>query len=308
MDEFPTGDFPFEYSGRTQPLVRYLSERFPFSKDSGKRWEECVVRGQVQVFDHFVGVSYHVKNRDRVDFHPVVHEPEIDTRYRVIHEDSDILVIDKPANLPVHPTGSYRMNTLIHLLEKTYGRVHPVHRLDRETSGVMMLARNPQAARIIAENFHRSEKTYLVAVVGVFGGMRVVDMPLGPKKGSLIRIRQGFNPEGQSARTRFRLVAQRKYHSLLLARPETGRRHQIRAHLAEIGFPVVGDKIYGANEGHFLRFIESGWDEAMGKELGLDRQFLHCWKMRFRNPILKRDEVYKSALPEELCLTWKNLS
>ncbi len=309
-EDFGEGAFSFRYFGKQFPLVKYLSEKFPlktFSDDPVEGWTERIRRGQVQVYDHFVGIRYHLKNLDRVSFLPVVSEPAVDRIVRVIHEDAELLVVDKPANLPVHPSGAYRLNSLIHILEESHGRLHPVHRLDRETSGVMILAKYPEAARLIAQSFHLNEKTYLAAVGGVFQGTKWVDFPLGQKRGSLIRIKQGFHPDGQSARTRFRAVCHKKGHTLLFAKPVTGRRHQIRAHLAEIGYPVLGDKIYGPDESHFLRFVETGWDSKMNLALGLDRHFLHCWKIRFRNPILRKVQVFKSPLPPALCQTWNKL-
>lgn len=288
---------PFTWSGPPTPITRVLHAKEP------RDWADAISRGQVLVHGRYIGVGYVLKTGDPVTWREDVEEPPIDTNWSVIAADSHYLVVDKPARLPVHPTGAYRTHCLTALMEPRWGRVFPIHRLDRETSGILILARHSEAARLGTMALSKSQKTYIAAVHGDTPRRFESDLPLGPKPGSQVRLRQGGWWHGQDCLTRFATVARGPGKSLVMARPVTGRRHQIRAHLAESGFPVVGDKIYGTSEHPFLEFVE-------GRELtvdGLDRHFLHCWKIRFHHPILGVGRVWKSPLPETLQNAWKHL-
>lgn len=207
----------------------------------------------------------------------------------VLHEDPDLLVVDKPAGLLAHATASSKGFTLLGALEAV-GRtgLGLVHRLDRETSGVLVLGRTPEAARALSKAFAagRARKTYLAVVFGRLGRDEgLIDLPLGAARGSAIHIKQGVDREsGRPARTRFRVRERLDGFTFLELRPETGRRHQIRVHLREAGHPVVGDKLYGPREAHHLRFLAGGLDERMRRELLADRQLLHAWRLEIPHP------------------------
>jgi len=213
--------------------------------------------------------------------------------FAILGETPEMLAIDKPAGLLVHPTKPGGPPTLWDGLREVLayeivngGQVSLINRLDRETSGVVLVCKTAAAARKCAMAMERGriQKQYLAVVFGwpeddVFE----VDSPilrLGEVTDSRIWLKRGVHPGGSAALTRFRVEARvtradgRKL-ALVRAWPVTGRTHQIRVHLAHVGYPVVGDKIYGPDEQHYLDFIEQGWTASMQEALLLPRQALH---------------------------------
>ncbi|MFH1019603.1 MAG: RluA family pseudouridine synthase [Pseudomonadota bacterium] len=244
---------------------------------------------------------------------PALAEPQVDTNYTMLHEDADLLVIDKPAPLPCHPGGRFFAHTLWALLKENHTLAEPrlVNRLDRETSGLVLVAKNKAAARLCQEQFARRqvEKVYLVVVEGDFPDTPIpveADGWLGPDPDSAIRKKMRFYaaptdapPGAVESGTSFRRIsgAGDTSLSLLEARPHTGRCHQIRATLLHLGFPVAGDKLYGVDEQLFLRFQEdrlSGTDHA---RLRIPRQALHAAGLRFTHPASGRTLEFSAPLP-----------
>ncbi|MFP4351121.1 MAG: RluA family pseudouridine synthase, partial [Desulfococcaceae bacterium] len=208
---------------------------------------------------------------DMLSYYPPENlEPEVDREYDIVYEDDAILVINKPGNLPCHPGGRYFAHTLWGLLKTREGleNIHFVHRLDRETSGLVLVAKDPETARICQAQFEAGtvRKVYQVLVEGNFPSEPVIaDGVLIPDADSRVRKKRRFissdakapiPDQAQSCRTRFRLLDFQGPLSLVEARPETGRLHQIRATLCSMGYPVVGDKLYGVDDTLFLRFID----------------------------------------------------
>jgi 23S rRNA pseudouridine1911/1915/1917 synthase len=216
----------------------------------------------------------------------------------IVYEDPRFLVIDKPANLLVHPTGPGRPDTLWDELKRILAfeivngaQISFVNRLDRETSGLILVAKTSAAARqlglMIAH--HQICKTYTAIVFGWPAEETfVVDQPLlrqGIVQPSRIWLKQAVHPDGSAAFTSFRVLrrftlCERKF-TLTEAEPKTGRTHQIRVHLAAVGLPIVGDKIYGPDENCYLEFIESDWTPALAAKLLLPRQALHASRLSF---------------------------
>jgi 23S rRNA pseudouridine1911/1915/1917 synthase len=201
----------------------------------------------------------------------------------IVFEDDDLVVINKPAGMVVHPAHGHTAGTLVNALLARYpdlaamieadtnavDRPGIVHRLDRDTSGLMIVARTPEALRHLRRQFKTRtvEKVYLALVFGRPEALEgVIDMPLGRDP----RHRQKFapRPDGKPARTHYRLRTDFGQYSLLEIGLETGRTHQIRVHLAWLKCPVVGDTVYGRKK----------------NPLGLKRQFLHAWRLRFEHP------------------------
>ncbi len=213
-------------------------------------------------------------------------EPEAPEHYDVLHDDARLLVINKPAGLAIHPSARYYHTTLTQLLRRQHdaqglsGLVpRPCHRLDRETSGVLLLARELETERCLKQAFERGQvhKLYWALVEGQVVEQRFeVDLPLAPGGGA-IRIRMTPRDDGAPAHTVFERLAVLGDRSLVACFPRTGRTHQIRAHLAARGYPIVGDKIYGAQgEDWFLRWAEGGEEAAPLAELAWPRHCLHA--------------------------------
>jgi 23S rRNA pseudouridine1911/1915/1917 synthase len=216
----------------------------------------------------------------------------------IVYENHRFLVVDKPANLLVHPTGLDGPNTLWDELKRFYAfeivngaQISFVNRLDRETSGLLLVAKSSDAARALGLMIAqcRIRKTYTAIVYGRPAAETfVVDQPLlrqGSVQSSKIWLKQTVHPDGYPALTSFRVLhqferAQQPY-ALIRAEPKTGRTHQIRVHLAHVGHPIVGDKIYGPDENCYLEFIESDWTPALQSKLLLPRQALHASALSF---------------------------
>ena len=217
----------------------------------------------------------------------------------ILFEDEALLVINKPAGLVVHPAQGHTGGTLVNALLARYpdlatmqtleadakNRPGIVHRLDRDTSGVIVVARTPPAMAHLRHQFKARtvEKTYLALVFGrpdVPTG--IIDVPLGRDP----RHRQKFTArtDGKAARTHYQVRETFNRYSLLEIGLETGRTHQIRVHLTWLGYPVVGDTVYGRRK----------------NSLGLTRQFLHAWRLRFEHPTTEEMIEVEAPLDKEL--------
>lgn len=179
--------------------------------------------------------------------------------HRVLFIDAEAMVIDKPAGLPVHAGPSTRRSLEDHLAQLRFGFIRPpspVHRLDRDTSGCLLLARNPKAHKRFARAFEegQAEKAYVAVVEGVpVEKEGIVNLALAKISSREQGWRMVADPMGKPAVTRWRRVAERGDRSLLLFIPETGRTHQIRVHAASgLGLPIAGDPVYGSGDGPML--------------------------------------------------------
>jgi len=245
----------------------------------------------------------------------------------IIAESDDWIVIDKPAHLLAHPSKPDGAHTLWHALRDLLafeivngGGISIINRLDRETSGLTLVCKNSDAARRFSGLMmqRRIHKEYLAIVAGwPERDLIEIDAPLGRQGdyiSSPIYLKQCIHPDGAPARTtvrverRFFKSAQNenarepsngglsRRFSLVRAIPHTGRMHQIRVHLAHVGHAVVGDKIYGPDERHYLTFIETGWTPELARELLLPRHALHSAVLRVDDENL----AWFSPLPQDL--------
>ena len=206
----------------------------------------------------------------------------------IVHEDERVLVLNKPALVVVHPSKNGPWSSVVGAAREYSGleRVHLIFRLDRETSGVVVLAKDRTLASAlqVAVEKRRNAKRYLVLLQGELSdGEHVVDQPIGPDLGSVVftKRRAGPAPEAQEAKTIFRCLAHGGGFSVVEAVPLTGRTHQIRAHAEWLGHRVVGDKVYGGSPSCFLEFMEGGWTASLQTRLLLNRQALHCLSVEF---------------------------
>jgi tRNA pseudouridine32 synthase / 23S rRNA pseudouridine746 synthase len=204
----------------------------------------------------------------------------------IIYKDKALVVIDKPAGLLSLPDG--HDPSLPHVgsvLEPKFGRLWIVHRLDRETSGLMVLARNEKAHRSLNQQFsnRQVEKKYRALVVGNPGWDEIrVDFPLRPNVGRRKRTAI-VRKQGKPATTYFRVLERFDEHILLEARPETGRRHQIRAHIFHLGYPILSDPLYGSGESSTL----------------IDRLALHAHQLKFHSPQAEGKMPFEAPYPED---------
>ena len=209
----------------------------------------------------------------------------------IVHEDDWLLVIDKPPGLVVHPAPGHSGRTLVDLLgERAAGGPDParpgiVHRLDKDTSGLMIVARSEEAHRALAAQVAAREvdRIYLALVEGRLRSREgTIDAPIGRSHRDPSRMAVAGRAQ-RAARTHFKVLEQLPADTLAEVRLETGRTHQIRAHFAAIDHPVAGDPTYGTAGRH-----------------GLDRQFLHSHRLAFRHPGSGEEATFTSPLPEDL--------
>ena len=236
---------------------------------------------------------------------------------RILHQDPDLAVIDKPAGLVVHPGGGHRTGTLVHGLLAAIpdlsgisGKERPgiVHRLDKQTSGLMIIAKNDVAHVDISRQFRKREvqKRYLALVEGAPPKpVSVVDEPIGrhPVRRTKFAVRVG---RGREARTAYEVTESFRGYSAVRLHPETGRTQQIRVHLASLGTPVLCDGMYGKRSRITLPEIE-GVPKKKGEEPILSRQALHAEAIRFRHPRGGDSLEFSSPIPEDISRTLEAL-
>jgi RluA family pseudouridine synthase len=280
----------------------YLADRFTYFSRS--RWQKEISGGKL-LLNGKILQSHHKRVRagDTISYNGRGEaEPEVLRDYSEIYRDKWILAVDKPGNLPVHPSGVFFRNTLLTILEEDYNRaLYPVHRLDRETSGIILFAKDRDTASVLQKNFHLVKKSYLAIVHGTPAKREFRDQtPLGNDSGSQVRKkRKAFPGAGESAETLFSLLYSRGDFSLLKAVPVTGRTHQIRVHCEHSGFPILGDKLYGLDERYYLEFIEKGNSNDLLKKTGFHRSALHSYSIRFFHPAKEQDMLISSPFPSD---------
>lgn len=297
-----------------QRLDHFLTRRFPdISRSRLRRWLDD---GRITI-DGVASIKAGLALRAGWTVRIEPPEPEISTlepepiAMRIVHEDDDLIVIDKPAGLTVHPGAGRRTGTLVHgLLHLHPTRIWPgpperpgiVHRLDRETSGLLVIACNDRAYLDLQGQISRREahRRYICLVWGTpKPAQGIIDAPMGrdPKdRRRMAVVSQG----GRPARTGYRVLREYGPLSLLEIRLETGRTHQIRVHLSHIGFPVFGDPVYGGGR-IFLRRLAPAvrpvWSDRLRR---LNRQALHAYHLSVRHPRDGRGWLFEAPVPGEI--------
>lgn len=220
----------------------------------------------------------------------------------IVHEDERLLVINKPGDVVCHPSKAGPWSSLVGAAREytALPTVHLVFRLDRETSGVVVLAKDPaMASRLQTAMMNRKAgKAYLAIMTGELAGAVTVDQPLGDDVASPVFVKMAVRPDGKPAVTHFTPLAVSGGFTLARVVTETGRKHQIRAHAQWLGHSLVGDKIYGPDARHYLDFIDRGWTPALEEKLLLPRQALHCAAIDLR--AVGVPDVFQAPLAADL--------
>jgi 23S rRNA pseudouridine1911/1915/1917 synthase len=314
VSDVPAAERYFEIEYTVEPnyngwrLDRYLCEKI--RRLSRSKVQRIIEKGGV-VSERPLKASSLLKPGLTFRLRRIAHdEPDTPQHITELYRDDAVLVLDKPAGLPIHPTARYHNGTLVGVLRQRYGedfRCDPVHRLDRETSGLVVCARTLESSRRLMRAFAEGQvdKEYVAICEGAPRADRFeVDAPIA-EGGPIVRIGVRIDHAvGKPSRTRFEVL--RRFEkdgapfALLRAFPETGRQHQIRVHLREAGHPIVGDKIYGPDEGYFDRFSKHCLEPEAWVRLRLPRHALHAARIDFPHPDDARRVTFEAPFPEDL--------
>ncbi len=290
---------------------KYLAVRYPFLSRTG--WKKKIDDLMVYVNGTILGAAYRVRTGDRIGLHPDYRdEPLVDDAIRLVWEEKGVMAVFKPGNLPMHENGPYRKNTFYTLVHQKFGEEwSAIHRLDRETSGIVLCAATPQLRQKITDAFQerKIKKEYRLIVRGKPARDEwVVEAPIGDIKNGRIRIKRGVVDDGLPAETHFitleEATHQGQEYALLKALPKTGRTNQIRVHAAWSGFPLVGDKLYHPDERVFLDYYEFGNSASVQERAGFHRHCLHAAGLKFRHPVTKEDVDLFNDLPPDMEDLW----
>ena len=219
----------------------------------------------------------------------------VDLPFPILYEDEDILVINKPADMPTHPAFNHYENTLANAAAFYFANKDEtfcfrcINRLDRDTTGLTILAKHMVSCSMLQEDMLKREikREYLAIVDGVVKEDEgIIEAPIGRKEGSTIERMVDYE-KGERAVTHYKVIERKQKLSLVSLRLETGRTHQIRVHMASIGHPLIGDFLYNPS------------DKQM------ERQALHAWHLSFRHPITKEEMCFEAPIPDDMMLFWE---
>jgi RluA family pseudouridine synthase len=295
-------------------VADFLAARFPYHDRAG--WCDRIAAGAVTINGKPCVSEAPLRTGDRLSYEPDNRpEPPVDFNIGIISDDEDLLLVNKSGNLPCHPGGRYFNHSLWAWLKKEQGLEDFtfVNRIDRETSGLVVIAKNFAASENCRKQFssHKVVKRYKALVESTnFPAELETAGWLTADVDSVIRKKRKFVQGGSSdtspsadaewAETKFRLLKQCGEIALIEAEPHTGRLHQIRATLLALGTPIVGDKLYGVDETLFLRFCKDTLTDFDRARLRMERQALHASGLRFHHPKFGRLVTIDLDLPDDM--------
>ena len=259
--------------------------------------QRLIEDGNILVNGKNAKVSYKIQENDKISVEiPEPKQIELkaqDIPIEIVYEDSDIIVVNKPKGMVVHPANGNPDGTLVNAimaickdsLSGIGGEIRPgiVHRIDKDTSGLLIVAKNDNSHVKMSEQIknHEVKKTYIALVRGVFKeNEATIDMPIG--RSTSDRKKMAVNKNGKNAITHIKVLKRFDKYTLLQVNIETGRTHQIRVHLSHIGYPIVGDYTYSNGKNEF---------DVVG-------QCLHAQKLEFKHPITQKDMCLEAELPQ----------
>lgn len=331
---------PVPASFRETPLIDYLCARFSYL--SRAEWSARIAEGRLRVNGAAGAATTPVGQGDLVSYDvPPFPQPDARFDYTLIYVDDWLLAVNKPPNLRVHGEGRYMMANLVYHLRHLHAPPFPsastVHRLDADTSGVVVLARDAATAGALGRQFELRSvaKRYLALVRGAPPAAEgVIDRPIGflenpryaakgrvPRCGvdapgarpavTHYRVLERITVAGDALRSRLPPAAHHRYaaveetFALVELQPETGRTHQLRVHMAWLGCPLIGDRLYGLSDAAYVAWRENPGDPQYADLL--DRQALHCAEMRLRRPADDRELALAAPLAADLARLWEEL-
>ena len=293
---------PLQSAGQRldQVLANLLSE---YSRTRIKDWIET---GQILVNGGHLRPKDKVLGGERVEvsatLEPAVAVAPQSIALDIVHKDKHVLVLNKPAGLVVHPgagnAAGTLQNALLHfdpeLVNLPRGGI--VHRLDKDTSGLLVIARTLEAhtALVRALEVHDVEREYEAVCVGVMTAGGTVDAPIG--RHPVDRLRQAIRSDGRESTTHYRVIHRYRGHTHVRVQLETGRTHQIRVHMAHIKYPLVGDRVYGGR----LLLPKGASPELIEQIRGFKRQALHAARLVFEHPVSGKPIECTTELPEDM--------
>jgi len=299
------------FAGRS--LLDFHTQRFKYQ--SSEKWKLEIGRGKVTVNGKAATTGYLLRINDIVEYSFVLNEPPVDRNIQILHEEETFLVANKPGNLPSHADGNYIKNTLIFLLRQRLadkgfrGVIHLAHRLDRETSGIIVTGKTKSAHQSLVRQFEARTvaKEYIAIVRGVIDDASFeVKGFLVPDQDSCISIKKKVvSDDGADAKysaTAFEVLERFASSTMIRCRPVTGRTNQIRAHLAYAGYPLVGDKLYGRTDDEFLHFVrnaKAGCYDLL-PWLETPRHLLHASQLSINHPVSGELLVFNAPVPEDM--------
>lgn len=284
-------------------LLNILSKRFTYH--SVNEWIQKLNDGLVKINGELANINT-IAHRDATIVYHVLNysEPDVPTNYSIVFEDDEFMLIAKPAGVPVHHTGHIFYNTFVAIVRRTTGfeTATPMHRLDRDTGGLMLFAKYAETAARFQKNLDRIllRKFYMAVVRGDFPANVDCQMPLREDKNDTLRIRMHHFEDGKPCHTLFKKIGSGMLnngttYSVVEAELITGRKHQIRAHLAELGFPIIGDRLYSFNGIYYEKMSLNQLKESDFNVLGAKTQMLYAYKAEIQLPYWNAPRIFEHS-------------